>query len=361
MPTSPGTLHARILHRFHHFGSIVIRILVTGGAGYIGSHTVVELLAAGHSVAIVDSLVNAHPAVLPRLAELGGKVPDFHQLDIRDRAALGAVLDAGFDAVIHFAGRKAVGESITDPLGYWDTNVVGTLVLLEEMRRTGVRTLVFSSSATVYGNDAVAPFDESLPTAPINPYGETKLAVERMLEALARAEPEWHISSLRYFNPVGAHPSGNIGEDPNGIPDNLMPYITQVAVGRRDKLRVFGDDYDTPDGTGVRDYIHVVDLALGHMAALEYLAQNSGYWVHNLGTGRGHSVLEVIQAFEKASGRPVPYDITARREGDAAAAWADTQRAEAELAWRAERDIDAMCRDAWNWQRRNPNGFGNEP
>lgn len=342
-------------------GSLIIRILVTGGAGYIGSHTVVELLAAGHEVSIVDSLVNAHPAVLPRLARLGGRDPDFRQVDIRDRGALGSVLEDGFDAVIHFAGRKAVGESVSDPLGYWDTNVAGTLVLLEEMRRTGVRTLVFSSSATVYGNTAVAPFDETLPTAPINPYGETKLAVERILEALAVAEPEWRISSLRYFNPVGAHPSGTIGEDPNGIPDNLMPYITQVAVGRRERLSVFGDDYETPDGTGVRDYIHVVDLALGHVAALDYLARNTGYRVHNLGTGRGYSVLEVITAFEQASGRKIAYEVAGRREGDAAAAWADTRRAGEELAWRAQRDIDVMCRDAWNWQRQNPNGYGNEP
>jgi len=339
----------------------IIRILVTGGAGYIGSHTVVELLAGGHEVSIVDSLTNAHPAVLPRIAALGGKVPDFHQVDIRDRSALGKVLDEGFDAVIHFAGRKAVGESVSDPLGYWDTNVVGSLILLEEMRRAGVQTLVFSSSCTVYGNTAEAPFAADLPTAPINPYGETKLAVEQMLAALAAAEPDWRLASLRYFNPVGAHPSGEIGEDPHGIPDNLMPYITQVAVGRRQQLQVFGDDYDTVDGTGVRDYIHVVDLARGHVAALAYLAGHPGHSVHNLGTGCGHSVLEVIGAFERASDRRIPYVVAPRREGDAAAAWADTSRAESALGWKAKLDIDAMCRDAWNWQRRNPNGFGNEP
>lgn len=299
--------------------------------------------------------------MLPRLAAVSGKAPDFHQVDIRDRSALGKVLDAGFDAVIHFAGRKAVGESVSDPLGYWDTNVTGSLVLLEEMRRTGVQTLVFSSSCTVYGNTAEAPFAEDLATAPINPYGETKLAVERMLAALANAEPDWRLASLRYFNPVGAHPSGEIGEDPHGIPDNLMPYITQVAVGRRPHLQVFGNDYDTPDGTGVRDYIHVVDLARGHVAALNYLAGHTGHSIHNLGTGRGHSVLEVIKAFERASGRRIPYTIAPRRQGDAAAAWADTRQAEAALGWKAKRDIDAMCRDAWNWQRRNPNGFGNEP
>ncbi len=344
-----------------HRRSTGIRILITGGAGYIGSHTVVELLAGGHHVSIVDSLLNAHPAVLPRIAALGGKVPDFHQVDIRDRSALGRVLDEGFDAVIHFAGLKAVGESVSAPLDYWDTNVSGSLILLQEMRRTGVQTLVFSSSCTVYGNNAEAPFAEDLPTAPINPYGETKLAVERMLAALAAAESDWRLASLRYFNPVGAHPSGEIGEDPFGIPDNLMPYITQVAVGRRPQLQVFGNDYDTPDGTGVRDYIHVVDLARGHVAALEYLAGHPGHSIHNLGTGRGHSVLEVVQAFERASGRRIPYVIAPRREGDSAAAWADTRHAEAALGWKAKRDIHAMCRDAWNWQRRNPNGFGNEP
>lgn len=338
-----------------------IRILVTGGAGYIGSHTVVELLTAGHEVSIVDSLANAHPAVLPRLAALGGREPSFHHLDIRDRPRLAAVLDQGFDAVIHFAGRKAVAESVSDPLGYWDCNVFGTLVLLEEMRRTGVQTLVFSSSCTVYGNEAEAPFAEDLPAAPINPYGETKRAVEQMLTALAAAEPDWHLASLRYFNPVGAHPSGEIGEDPYGIPDNLMPYITQVAVGRRPRLQVFGNDYPTPDGTGVRDYIHVVDLARGHVAALDYLQQHAGHSIHNLGTGRGYSVLEVITAFERASGCRIPYEIAPRRAGDAAAAWADTRQAEAALGWTARRGIEAMCRDAWNWQRRNPNGFGNEP
>ena len=337
---------------------------MTGGAGYIGSHAVVELLGRGHAVAVVDSLVNAHPAVLGRIARLGGTEPLFHQVDIRDAAALRQVFEAGvgggpFDAVIHFAGLKAVGESVSRPLAYWDVNVNGTLVLCGEMQRAGVTTLVFSSSATVYGTEAEAPFAEDLPTAPINPYGQTKLAVERLLGDLSGSDLAWRIGILRYFNPVGAHPSGDIGEDPSGIPNNLMPYITQVAVGRRERLSVYGDDYDTPDGTGVRDYIHVVDLVRGHIAALDYLAEHAGCHVHNLGTGRGHSVLEVIRAFAESAGRDIPYSIVDRRPGDGAAAWADTGRAEQELKWRAAFDLDAMCRDAWAWQQRNPQGYGN--
>ena len=343
-----------------------IRILVTGGAGYIGSHTVVELASAGHAVAIVDSLENAHPEVLARLARLTGRAPQFHHVDIRDRDAIRAVLEAGvdgapFDATIHFAGRKAVNESVAEPLAYWSTNVTGTLVLLEELDRAGVRRFVFSSSCTVYGMAPEPPFDETLPTAPINPYGRTKLAVEEILADLAAADPRWAVSILRYFNPVGAHPSGDIGEDPNGIPDNLMPYITQVAVGRREQLSVFGDDYDTPDGTCIRDYIHVVDLARGHVAALDLVASETGCHVHNLGTGTGSSVKEVVAAFEQATGVHIPYRIAPRRAGDSVAAWADTRRATEELGWRAELDIEDACRDAWHWQQRNPNGFGNEP
>jgi UDP-glucose 4-epimerase len=303
--------------------------------------------------------------VLARLARLSGRSPQFHQVDIRAREALRAVIEAGieggpFDAVIHFAGLKAVGESIENPLGYWSTNVTGTLILLEELDRARVHRFVFSSSATVYGNDHAPPFDETLATGPINPYGRTKLAVEAVLQDLAAADPRWAISVLRYFNPVGAHPSGEIGEDPNGIPNNLMPFITQVAVGRRAELAVFGDDYATADGTCIRDYIHVVDLARGHVAALDFLSERHGCHVHNLGTGNGYSVKEVIAAFEKATGRPLPHRIAPRRAGDAPAAWADTSRATAELGWQAEHDIDAMCRDAWNWQQRNPTGFGNE-
>jgi UDP-glucose 4-epimerase len=316
-------------------------------------------------VAILDSLENAHPAVLPRLARLGGAEPAFHRADIRDRDAVRAILAGGlggqpFEAVVHFAGRKAVNESVADPLGYWSSNVTGTLVLLEELGRAGVKSFVFSSSCTVYGADAAAPFDETLATAPINPYGRTKLAVETILRDLAEAEPDWRVSILRYFNPVGAHPSGDIGEDPNDVPQNLMPFITQTAVGRREELAVFGDDYDTPDGTCIRDYIHVVDLARGHIAALDFLGRATGCHVHNLGTGTGHSVLEVVAAFERATGRPVPHRIAPRRAGDIMAAWADTTLAERDLAWRAELDLDAMCRDAWNWQQKNPQGYGNE-
>ena len=343
-----------------------IRILVTGGAGYIGSHTVVELHGAGHAVAIVDSLENARPEVLARLARLTGRTPVFHQADIRDRDALRRAIEAGvdggaFDAVIHFAGRKAVNESVADPLGYWSTNVAGSLTLLEELDRAGVRRFVFSSSCTVYDMTRHPPFDEDLATGPINPYGRTKLAVETILEDLAASDPRWAISVLRYFNPVGAHPSGDLGEDPHGIPNNLMPFITQVAVGRREELAIFGDDYDTPDGTCIRDYIHVVDLARGHVAALGMLAERSGCHVHNLGTGRGHSVREVVAAFERASGRPLPHRVAPRRAGDAPAAWAATERASRDLGWRAELDLEAMCRDAWRWQQRHPHGYGNEP
>ena len=311
-------------------------------------------------------MANAHPEVLTRMARLAGAAPDFHQVDIRDRDGLRAVIEGGidgdpFDGAIHFAGRKAVNESVSDPLGYWSTNVTGSLVLLEELARAEVFRFVFSSSCTVYGATPTPPFDETLPTEPINPYGRTKLAVETVLQDLPAADPRWAISILRYFNPVGAHPSGDIGEDPNGIPQNLMPFITQVAVGRREALSVFGDDYDTPDGTCIRDYIHVCDLARGHVAALDYVAERPGCHVHNLGTGNGHSVREVIAAFEAATGREIPHVFTDRREGDIVSAWADTKRAREELAWSAQHDIREMCRDAWNWQSRNPEGFGNEP
>lgn len=340
-----------------------MHIAVTGGAGYIGSHTCVELLARGHRVAIIDTLVNSHPVVPERIEAITGVRPPLHRVDIRDHEALVGVLGDGldgepFDAVIHFAGLKAVGESVRDPLAYWDVNVSGSLSLLRAMHAVGCRRLVFSSSATVYGEINEPPFVETMPTAPTNPYGRTKLAVERMLMDLEGAGADWSVSILRYFNPVGAHASGTIGEDPADVPNNLMPYIAQVAVGRRETLSVFGDDYDTPDGTGVRDYIHVVDLARGHLSALEYLVGRGGVHVHNLGTGRGHSVLEVVAAFVRASNRAVPHQVVARRPGDIPAAWADTTRASSELGWRSEHDLDEMCRDAWRWQSGNPDGYG---
>lgn len=314
---------------------------------------------------ILDSLENAHPEVLARLRRLSGVEPGFAHADIRDRDAVRSVLEAGvggapFDAVIHFAGRKAVSESVEDPLGYWSTNVTGTLVLLEELHRAGVFRFVFSSSCTVYDMTATPPFDETLATGPINPYGRTKLAVETVLRDLPAADPRWSISILRYFNPVGAHPSGDIGEDPNGIPNNLMPFITQVAVGRREELAIFGDDYDTSDGTCIRDYIHVVDLARGHVAALAHVSACKGCHTHNLGTGNGYSVKQVVEAFGRATGIEIAHRIAPRRAGDAPAAWADTRAARETLGWEAALGLDEMCRDAWNWQRRNPNGFGNE-
>jgi UDP-glucose 4-epimerase len=339
-----------------------MNILVTGGAGYIGSHAAVELLARGHRVAILDSLENAHATVLDRIAGLSGSAPDFHQLDIRDSAGLRAVFQHGiqgsaFDAVMHFAGRKAVGESVADPIGYWDANVNGTLVLLRAMTDAGVRSLVFSSSATVYDASVPPPMDESSPTAPSNPYGETKLAIERILAAICASDQRWKVSALRYFNPVGAHPSGRIGESPTGTPNNLMPYLTQVAVGKRDRLRIFGRDYPTRDGTGIRDYIHVVDLVRGHIDALRYVSEHPGYHVHNLGTGTGSTVLELVEAFERVTGRRIERQFVDRRPGDASAVWASTERAREELGWVAELSLDTMCRDAWNWQQRNPDGY----
>lgn len=327
-----------------------MKVLVTGGAGYIGSHTVVELLAAGHDAVIIDNLCNSKATVLDRIERIAGRRPPFVHGDIRDRTALLPAL-AGCGAVIHFAGLKAVGESVAKPLEYYDNNVAGSVTLFEAMRDAGVRTLVFSSSATVYGDPHAVPIREDFPLSATNPYGRSKLMIEDMLRDLAAADAGWRIALLRYFNPVGAHASGILGEDPNGIPNNLMPFVAQVAVGRLPQLAVFGDDYPTPDGTGVRDYIHVVDLALGHLAALKGLAARAGLLTVNLGTGRGYSVLEMVRAFERASGRPVPYRVAPRRPGDIAACYADPSLADRLLGWRAQRDIDAMCADAWRWQQ----------
>jgi len=334
-------------------------ILVTGGAGYIGSHTCVELLAAGYEVLVVDNFSNSKPEALRRVEEIAGrKLGAFYRADIRDKAALREVFKAhAIDAVIHFAALKAVGESVAKPLMYYDNNIAGTVALAEVMAEAGVKSLVFSSSATVYGDPASVPIREDFPTGPTNPYGRTKWMMEFVLSDLAAADPEWRVALLRYFNPVGAHASGRIGEDPNGLPNNLMPYVSQVAVGRLPQLRVFGGDYPTPDGTGVRDYIHVVDLAVGHVAAVRRLTERPGVLTVNLGTGRGYSVIEVVKAFEKASGRPVPFEIVARRPGDVAQCYAEPGLAERELGWRAERGIDEMCADAWRWQSSNPDGY----
>lgn len=332
------------------------KILVTGGLGYIGSHTVVELSAAGHEVVILDNLSNSKKSVLDRLGELCGQRPAFVEGDIRDAAAVRAAL-RGCSAVIHFAGLKAVGESVEKPLAYYDNNVVGSIRLCETMAEAGVRTLVFSSSATVYGDPQRLPIPEDAPLAATNPYGRTKLMIEDILRDLYRADSGWRLALLRYFNPVGAHPSGRIGEDPNGVPNNLMPFIAQVAIGKRPYLSVFGDDYPTPDGTGVRDYIHVVDLAQGHLAALSALARQGGLLTVNLGTGRGYSVLEMVRAFEQASGRPIPYRIAPRRPGDVACCYADPSLAERLLGWRAQRGLSEMCADLWRWQMNNPDGY----
>ncbi len=333
-------------------------ILVTGGAGYIGSHTCVELLQAGHRVVILDNFCNSHPEALARVATITGTHPECIQGDIRDRSTLDRLFASqSVDAVIHFAGLKAVGESVAKPLDYYDTNVRGTLELLAAMKQAQVKTLVFSSSATVYGDPHAVPIKEDFPVSATNPYGRSKLMIEEILADLHRAEPGWSLGRLRYFNPVGAHASGLIGEDPNGIPNNLMPFIAQVAVGRREQLSVFGADYPTPDGTGVRDYIHVVDLARGHLAALDYLWREPGLLTVNLGTGRGYSVLDMVRAFEQASGRPVPYRIAPRRPGDVAQCYADPALAEALLGWKAEFGIEAMCADTWRWQQTNPAGY----
>ena len=333
-------------------------ILVTGGAGYIGSHTVLLLLEAGHQVVVLDNLSNSSRESLNRVERLAGKSVAFVEGDIRDANCLDTLFsDYDIAAVIHFAGLKAVGESVTMPLSYYDCNVTGSLRLLEAMERAGVHTMVFSSSATVYGDPATVPIREDFPLSSTNPYGATKLHIEDMLRDLYRSNEKWKLALLRYFNPVGAHESGQIGEDPAGIPNNLMPYIAQVAVGKREKLGVFGGDYPTPDGTGVRDYIHVMDLAQGHLAALEALDADAGLLTVNLGTGRGYSVLEMVTAFSQASGRPVPYEIVERRPGDVASCYADPAHANAVLGWEAQRGIEEMCEDHWRWQKQNPEGF----
>jgi UDP-glucose 4-epimerase len=334
------------------------RILVTGGAGFIGSHTCVELLEAGHEVVVVDNLCNSSEESLVRVRELTGRNLVFSKADLLDADALEEVFAAhAFDAVIHFAALKAVGESTEIPLRYYMNNITGTIVLLDACRRHGVKDFVFSSSATVYGDPASVPITEDFPLQPTNPYGRTKYMMEEILRDVAMAEEGWRIILLRYFNPVGAHQSGRIGEDPRGIPNNLMPFLMQVAVGRRPHLEVFGDDYPTPDGTGVRDYIHVVDLARGHLAALAALPRTRGCAAYNLGTGRGHSVLEVLRAAEKASGKKIPHRVVRRRPGDIAACWADPALATETLQWQARLDLDVMCADAWRWQSRNPDGF----
>jgi len=334
------------------------RILVTGGAGYIGSHTCLELLLAGYEVTVVDNLSNSSEQALARVRELAGRPVRFHRADVRDRQALDAVFaGAAIDAVIHFAGLKAVGESVEQPLAYYQNNVAGTLTLCEAMKAQGVRRLVFSSSCTVYGDPQVVPVTEEFPLSATNPYGRSKLMVEEILRDLHRADPTLQVALLRYFNPVGAHPSGRIGEDPSGIPNNLMPYVAQVAVGKLGELRVFGNDYPTVDGTGVRDYIHVVDLALGHLSTLKKLAEDPGLVIYNLGTRRGYSVLQMIAAFEKASGRAIAHRVVARRPGDIAAAYADPAKAERELGWSARRGVEEMCVDAWRWQAANPRGY----
>ncbi len=339
-----------------------MKVLVTGGAGYIGSHTCVELMQAGHDVAIFDNFCNSHPAVLGRIAQITGKTPEFTKADVRDSVALRDIFArTRFDAVIHFAGLKAVGESVEKPIEYYDNNVQGALVLCGAMAQARVGMLVFSSSATVYGSPSSVPIREDAPLAPANPYGHSKLMVERILEDLAASAPAfWRIALLRYFNPAGAHPSGLIGEDPQGIPNNLMPYVAQVAAGVRDRLRVFGSDYPTRDGTGIRDYIHVVDLARGHLAAMETMQREQRGITVNLGTGRGISVLEAVRAFERASGRTIPCERVARRAGDIAECYADPSLAEKALGWKAVRELDEMCRDAWRWQSMNPHGYREE-
>jgi len=333
-------------------------ILVTGGAGYIGSHTCVALLQAGYEVLVLDNFCNSKAESLLRVAAITGKTVPLIQGDVRDRDVLRQVFSQhSIDGVIHFAGLKAVGESVAKPLSYYDNNVSGSVILAEVMAEFGIQMLVFSSSATVYGDPASLPIREDFPIGATNPYGGSKLMVEQIYTDLAHSDKSWRIALLRYFNPVGAHVSGTIGEDPSGIPNNLMPYVSQVAVGRREQLTVFGDDYATVDGTGVRDYIHVMDLAEGHVRALAWLQHQTGVHVFNLGTGRGCSVLEMVRAFERASGCAVPYRIAPRRAGDVAEVYADPSKAERELNWKAVHDIEAMCRDAWNWQKQNPLGY----
>ena len=336
-----------------------MNILITGGAGFIGSHTVVELISAGHTVAVVDNLSNSSPKSLQRVEKITGQTIPFYQADIRDRSGLSSILDAqSIDCCIHFAGLKAVGESVRLPWEYYENNINGTLVLIDVLRQHGCKNIVFSSSATVYGEPEQIPITESCPKGSCtNPYGWTKWMIEQILTDMHKADDAWNVVLLRYFNPIGAHPSGLIGEDPNGIPNNLLPYITQVAVGKLEMLHVFGNDYDTPDGTGVRDYIHVVDLARGHVAALKAIEKNCGVEVYNLGTGKGYSVLDVVKAFEEENGIRIPYVIEGRRAGDIGTCYSAPAKAAAELGWKAEYGIKEMVRDAWNWQKKNPRGF----
>jgi UDP-glucose 4-epimerase len=335
-----------------------LKILVTGGAGYIGSHTCIELLEAGHEVVVVDNLMNSKEESLKRVQEITGKPLIFNRVDLLDRHALMDIFTRHhIDAVIHFAGLKAVGESVQTPLKYYHNNITGTLILCEVMAEHSVKNIVFSSSATVYGDPAAVPIREDFPLGPTNPYGWTKLMIEEILKDLFVSDPSWNIALLRYFNPIGAHESGRIGEDPDGIPNNLVPYISQVAVGRLQELKVFGDDYPTPDGTGLRDYIHVVDLAQGHLYALDRLLAGSGVITYNLGTGRGYSVLEIVSAFEKACSKKIRFQIVGRRDGDIAVCYADPSKANRELGWAAKRGIEEMCIDTWRWQSNNPHGY----
>ncbi|KYN85320.1 UDP-glucose 4-epimerase [Vibrio cidicii] len=335
-----------------------MNILVTGGSGYIGSHTCIQMIEAGMTPIILDNLYNSKLLVLDRIQQVTGVRPTFYQGDIRDSAILQTIFtEHHIDGVIHFAGLKAVGESVEKPLMYYDNNVSGTLNLVREMDKAGVKSLIFSSSATVYGDPASVPIREDFPTSATNPYGRSKLMVEECLRDFHHANPEWSITLLRYFNPVGAHQSGLLGEDPQGIPNNLLPFVAQVAVGRREKLGVFGNDYPTPDGTGVRDYIHVVDLADGHLAALNQVGQQAGLHIFNLGTGQGNSVLEMVAAFEKAAERPIAYEIKPRRAGDIAECWADPSYAAEVLGWKATRSLETMVADTWRWQSNNPNGY----
>ena len=335
-----------------------MNVLVTGGMGYIGSHTCIQMIEAGMNPVLLDNLYNSKPAVLDRIEKVSGTRPTFIQADIRNKAALiDAMQTHQIEAVVHFAGLKAVGESVSKPLEYYDNNVNGTLVLVAAMQEVGVKKLVFSSSATVYGDPSHVPITEDFPTSATNPYGRSKLMVEECLSDFQHANPDWSIILLRYFNPVGSHPSGELGEDPQGIPNNLMPFVSQVAVGRREFLSVFGNDYPTKDGTGVRDYIHVMDLSDGHIAALEHVGPKAGLHIYNLGTGNGYSVLEMVQAFEKASGKSVPYQFAERRPGDIAECWADPSKAMHDLHWKAERTLEAMTEDTWRWQSMNPQGY----
>lgn len=335
-----------------------MKVLVTGGMGYIGSHTCIQMIEAGMTPVILDNLYNSKASVLERVEKVSGVKPVFVEGDIRNKDLLVSTMQQhGIEAVIHFAGLKAVGESVQKPLEYYDNNVNGTLVLVAAMREAGVKSLVFSSSATVYGDPASVPITEDFPTSATNPYGRSKLMVEECLTDFQKANPDWSITLLRYFNPVGSHPSGELGEDPQGIPNNLMPFVSQVAVGRREFLSVFGSDYPTKDGTGVRDYIHVMDLADGHVAALNRVGQQAGLHIYNLGTGNGYSVLDMVKAFEKACGKPVPYKLVERRPGDIAECWADPSKAQNDLGWKAVRTLDEMTQDTWRWQSHNPQGY----